>query len=112
MYSCNNRKLTEYSYEYSIKFVVEFLRLEALQHFIPIIDTMTKEHLELHWSPFKQVKAWQLSKKYSLALACRLLMSIKDPNHATRRQSYLAGAFSNHQTEEEGDSREQRVSCS
>ena len=66
------------------KFVVGFLRLEALQHFIPIMDTMTKENLELHWSPFKQVKAWQLSKKYSLALACRLSMSIKDPNHVTR----------------------------
>ncbi|XP_050280259.1 beta-amyrin 28-monooxygenase-like [Quercus robur] len=29
--------------------IVEFLKLEALQHFIPIMDSMAKEHLETNW---------------------------------------------------------------
>ncbi|KAL4639798.1 hypothetical protein ACB092_03G244000 [Castanea dentata] len=65
-------------------FLPEFLKPEALQHYIPIMDSMAKEHLELDWSPYNKVKVFPLSKKYTFALACRLFMSIKDPNHVTR----------------------------
>lgn len=44
------------------------------------MDSMAKEHLETYWSPYKQVKVFSLSKKYTFALACRLFMNIKDPN--------------------------------
>ncbi|GMY33209.1 beta-amyrin 28-monooxygenase-like [Fagus crenata] len=64
--------------------VVEFFSSEALQHFIPIMDLMAKEHLEADWSPFGEVKVLPLSMKYTFALACRLFMSIRDPNHVTR----------------------------
>ena len=64
--------------------VVEFFSSEALQHFIPIMDLMAKEHLEADWSPFGEVKVLPLSMKYSFALACRLFMSIRDPNHVIR----------------------------
>ncbi|KAK7842800.1 beta-amyrin 28-monooxygenase [Quercus suber] len=63
--------------------VVEFLMPETLQYFIPIMDSMAKKHLETDWSPYKQVKALPLSMKYTFALACRLFMSITDPNHVT-----------------------------
>ena len=63
--------------------VVEFLKPEALQHFIPIMDSMAKEHLETDWCPYKQVKILSMSLKYTFALACRLFMSITDPNHVT-----------------------------
>ncbi|XP_050280264.1 beta-amyrin 28-monooxygenase-like [Quercus robur] len=63
--------------------IVEFLKPEALQHFIPIMDSMAKEHLETYWSPFGQVKVLPLSMKYIFALGCRLFMSITDPNYVT-----------------------------
>ena len=65
-------------------FLPEFLKPEALQYYVPIMDSMAKEHLELDWSPYNKVKVFPLSKKYTFALACRLFMSIKDPNHVTR----------------------------
>ena len=63
--------------------IVEFLKPEALQHFIPIMDSMAKEHLETYWSPYGQVKVLPLSMKYTFALGCRLFMSITDPNYVT-----------------------------
>ncbi|XP_030964803.1 beta-amyrin 28-monooxygenase-like [Quercus lobata] len=61
--------------------IVEFLKLEALQHFIPIMDSMAKEHLETNWSPYGQVKVLPLSMKYTFAFGCRLFMSITDRNY-------------------------------
>ena len=43
--------------------VVEFLKPEALQHFIPIMDSMAKEHLKTEWSPYRKVKVFPLSMK-------------------------------------------------
>ncbi|KAF8027915.1 hypothetical protein BT93_E0748 [Corymbia citriodora subsp. variegata] len=60
-------------------FLLEFLKPEALQHYIPIMDSMTREHLESDWSPYKEVKVFPLTKNYTFALACHLFMNIKDP---------------------------------
>ncbi|KAL3738757.1 hypothetical protein ACJRO7_020172 [Eucalyptus globulus] len=60
-------------------FLPEFLKPEALQCYIPIMDSMTREHLESDWSPYKEVKVSPLTKNYTFALACRLFMNIKDP---------------------------------
>ncbi|KAF8028343.1 hypothetical protein BT93_E1071 [Corymbia citriodora subsp. variegata] len=60
-------------------FLLEFLKPEALQHYIPVMDFMTRDHLATDWSPYKEVKVFPLSKRYTFALACRLFMNIKDP---------------------------------
>lgn len=60
-------------------FLPEFLRAESLQNYIPIMDSMAIEHIELDWSRTREVKAFPLAKKYSFALAFRLFMSIADP---------------------------------
>lgn len=65
-------------------YLPEFLKPEALQHCIPIMDSMTRENLEVDWSPYKQVKVFPLSKKYTFAMACRLFMSVQDSKHLTR----------------------------
>ncbi|XP_022720181.1 beta-amyrin 28-oxidase-like [Durio zibethinus] len=57
-----------------------FLKPESLQHYIPVMDTMAKEHLDQLWSPYNQVQVFPLSKKYTFALACRLFMSVQDPD--------------------------------
>ncbi|TXG69520.1 hypothetical protein EZV62_004455 [Acer yangbiense] len=56
-----------------------FLKIEALQPYIPVIDAMAKKHLETEWSPYKEVKVFPLVKKFTFGLACRLLASIEDP---------------------------------
>ncbi|CAK9158295.1 unnamed protein product, partial [Ilex paraguariensis] len=70
-------------------FLQEILKPEALKLYIPIMDSMSREHLETEWVPFNEVKVFNLSKKYTFELACRLFMSIVDPNHVKR----LADAF-------------------
>lgn len=60
-----------------------FLKPESLQHYIPVMDSMAKEHLQKEWSPYNEVKVFPLSKKYTFALACRLFMSVKDPQQVT-----------------------------
>ncbi|KAE8681275.1 Major facilitator superfamily protein isoform 1 [Hibiscus syriacus] len=57
-----------------------FLKPESLQHYIPVMDEMAKEHLNQHWSPYNGVQVFPLSKKYTFALACRLFMSVTDPD--------------------------------
>ncbi|KAI6706698.1 hypothetical protein NL676_009660 [Syzygium grande] len=60
-------------------FLSEFLKPEALQHYIPVMDSMTRDHLAKDWSPHKEVQVFPLSKSYTFALACRLFMNIRDP---------------------------------
>ena len=63
----------------------DFLKPEALQRYIPIMDSMSKRHLETHWStPCKELRLFPLSKKYTFALACRLFMNIQDNEQVTR----------------------------
>ncbi|KAB9540699.1 hypothetical protein FH972_027042 [Carpinus fangiana] len=63
----------------------DFLKPEALQRYIPIMYSMSKQHLETDWStPCKELKLFPLSKKYSFALACRLFMNTQDNEQVTR----------------------------
>ncbi|KAG7942637.1 hypothetical protein I3843_16G114000 [Carya illinoinensis] len=64
--------------------VLEFLKPEALQRYVPIMDSMAKEHLEIGWSPYKQVKVLPLTKEYTIAVACRVFIDIKDPERLNR----------------------------
>ena len=58
--------------------IVQYLKPKALHYFIPIMDSMAKEHLEADWSPNKQVKVLPLTMKYTFSLACRLFLSVTD----------------------------------
>ncbi|KAK4594881.1 hypothetical protein RGQ29_018567 [Quercus rubra] len=70
--------------------IVQYLKPEALQYFIPIMDSMAKEHLEADWSPNKQVKVFPLTMKYTFSLACRLFLSVTNPNHVARLSDIFA----------------------
>jgi len=54
------------------------------------MDSMAREQLEADWCPHKQVRVFPLSKKYTFALACRLFMRIRDPDHVTRLANQFA----------------------
>ncbi|EEF35534.1 beta-amyrin 6-beta-monooxygenase [Ricinus communis] len=71
------------------RILTEFLKPEALQRSIPVMDSMAREHLKTDWHPFKEVKVFPLIRKYSFALSCRLFISIKDPNLVSK----LLGPF-------------------
>ncbi|XP_048226632.1 beta-amyrin 6-beta-monooxygenase isoform X1 [Ricinus communis] len=79
-------------------FLRDFLRAEALKDYIPVMDSMAKEHLEAEWLPYKEVKVFPQVKTYIFALACRMFMSIKDPVHVKRVKDLFdvvaAGVFS------------------
>ncbi|KAK3002633.1 hypothetical protein RJ639_019739 [Escallonia herrerae] len=72
------------------KILPEFLKPEALQKYVPIMDRMAMQHLERDWSgaSHKQVKAFTLAKKFTFEIACRLFMSVEDPNQVA--------SFANH----------------
>ncbi|KAJ0026432.1 hypothetical protein Pint_07373 [Pistacia integerrima] len=65
-------------------FLPPFLKPESLQHYIPVMDSMAREHLEKEWFPYNDVKVFPLSKKYTFALACRLFISVTDPDHIAK----------------------------
>jgi beta-amyrin 28-monooxygenase len=66
------------------KFLPEFLKPEALQRYVPIMDSLARKHMDRDWAPFKEVKVHALSKKHNFALACRLFFNITDPDHVAR----------------------------
>uniref|UniRef100_A0A164T8I2 Cytochrome P450 n=1 Tax=Daucus carota subsp. sativus TaxID=79200 RepID=A0A164T8I2_DAUCS len=62
-------------------FMREILKPEALKHYIPVMDSMAREHVESEWAGHEVVKAYSVSKKYTFDLACKLLMSVDDAEH-------------------------------
>ncbi|KAK3005043.1 hypothetical protein RJ639_015940 [Escallonia herrerae] len=72
--------------------LAEFVRPEALQKYVPIIDCMAMQHLERNWSSAanKQVKAFPLAQKFTFEMACRLFMSVEDPNQVASFARHFA----------------------
>ncbi|XP_047331236.1 beta-amyrin 6-beta-monooxygenase-like [Impatiens glandulifera] len=70
-------------------FMQEILKPEALKHYIPIMDSMARDHIESEWAPNKQVKISPLARHYTFSLACKLFMGIDDPHHVKK----LADSF-------------------
>ncbi|KAK3005044.1 hypothetical protein RJ639_015941 [Escallonia herrerae] len=77
----------------------EFLKPEALQKYVPIMDRMAIQHLERDWSGASnnQVKAFTLAKKFTFEMACRLFMSVEDPDQVASFENHFglvaAGLF-------------------
>ncbi|KAK2988298.1 hypothetical protein RJ640_011969 [Escallonia rubra] len=65
--------------------IMEFLKPEALQKYVPVIACMARQHLTINWNTSNgQVKAFPLSRKLTFALACRLFMTVEDPKHVAK----------------------------
>ena len=62
----------------------EFLKPEALKHYVAIMDLMAGMHIDMDWAPYREVKVLPLAKKYAFALSCRLFMKVDDPQSAAR----------------------------
>ncbi|XP_027070426.1 beta-amyrin 6-beta-monooxygenase-like [Coffea arabica] len=59
------------------------MRPEALKQYIPIMDSLTRQHLQTDWDPFHVVKVHPASQKITLILACKLLLGL-EPDQAQR----------------------------
>lgn len=79
-------------------FMHDILKPEALKQYIPVMDSMAREHVESEWTPREVVKVFPMSKKYTFDLACRLFMSVVDPEHVNRLAKHFtlitSGMFS------------------
>ncbi|XP_040997513.1 beta-amyrin 28-monooxygenase-like [Juglans microcarpa x Juglans regia] len=63
------------------KMLPNFLKPEALQRYIGIMDNIAERHFASGWDNQKEVIVFPLAKRYTFWLACRLFISVEDPNH-------------------------------
>ncbi|XP_059636808.1 beta-amyrin 28-monooxygenase-like [Cornus florida] len=66
------------------KMLPNFLKPEALQRYIGIMDTIAQRHFASGWEKNDEVVVFPLAKRYTFWLACRLFVSVEDPNHVAR----------------------------
>ncbi|XP_015081942.1 beta-amyrin 28-monooxygenase-like [Solanum pennellii] len=65
------------------KMLPNFLKPEALQRYIRIMDHIAQKHFQ-SWENQQEVVVFPLAKRYTFWLACRLFVSVEDPNHVAK----------------------------
>ncbi|CAI9766627.1 unnamed protein product [Fraxinus pennsylvanica] len=66
------------------KMLPNFLKPEALQRYIGIMDHIAQRHFADDWENKNEIVAFPLAKKFTFWLACRLFVSVEDPNHVAK----------------------------
>ncbi|XP_048137011.1 beta-amyrin 28-monooxygenase-like [Rhodamnia argentea] len=66
------------------KMLMSFFNPEALMRIVGVVDEVTKDHLRIHWEGKDQLEAYSTLKQHTFDLACRLFMSITDPQLVSR----------------------------
>nr|AOG74831.1 beta-amyrin 28-oxidase [Centella asiatica] len=66
------------------KMLPHFFKPEALKQYVGIIDHITQRHFSSSWDGNKEVTVFPLTKRFTFWLACRLFMSVEDPNHVAQ----------------------------
>ncbi|XP_057467392.1 beta-amyrin 28-monooxygenase-like [Actinidia eriantha] len=66
------------------KMLPNFLKPEALQRYIGIMDVVASRHFASDWEKKDQVMTFSLTKRYTFWLACRLFVSVEDPNQVAK----------------------------
>ncbi|KAI7729830.1 hypothetical protein M8C21_029433 [Ambrosia artemisiifolia] len=62
----------------------DILKPEALKQYVPLMDSMARKHMETEWIPYKEVKVYHLSQKYTFALSCKLFMDEDDEDKVAK----------------------------
>lgn len=60
------------------KILLPFLKADALHKYVDTMDAVMKQHLEVNWNGKEVVKVSNVVPSYTIAMACRLLLSIED----------------------------------
>ncbi|XP_059317793.1 beta-amyrin 28-monooxygenase-like [Lycium ferocissimum] len=66
------------------KMLPNFLKHEVLQRYVGIMDDMAQRHFASDWENHDRVVVFPLTKRYTFRLACRLFVSVEDPNHVAK----------------------------
>ncbi|KAL8201647.1 hypothetical protein R6Q57_010794 [Mikania cordata] len=67
------------------KMMLSYLGPDAFAaRYAATMDLVTCRHIEIYWQGKKEVNVHQTIKLYAFELACRLFMSLEDPNHITK----------------------------
>ncbi|XP_050218206.1 beta-amyrin 28-monooxygenase-like [Mercurialis annua] len=66
------------------KLLPQFLKPEALQRYIGIMDNIAQRHFAFYWDNKNQVTVFPLAKMYTFWLACRLFLSMDDREEVER----------------------------
>ncbi|CAL0313307.1 unnamed protein product [Lupinus luteus] len=76
------------------KLLPQFLKPEALQRYVSVMDDIAHKHFGSFWENNTQVTVYPLCKRYTFLLACRLFMSIEDETHVAKFADpfYLLGS--------------------
>ncbi|KAL6575291.1 hypothetical protein OROMI_012576 [Orobanche minor] len=66
------------------KMLPNFLKPEALQRYVGVMDRIAQRHFSEGWENKEDVVVFPLAKNYTFRLACRLFVSIEDAHHVDR----------------------------
>nr|AKJ26125.1 CYP11 [Gentiana rigescens] len=66
------------------KMLPNFLKPEALQKYIGIMDQIAQKHFESSWANNDQVEAFPLCKTYTFWIASKLFVSVEDPTEVAK----------------------------
>ncbi|KAI4377573.1 hypothetical protein MLD38_015177 [Melastoma candidum] len=66
------------------KMLPQFMKPEALQRYIGIMDHIARWHFSMGWEGKDEVIVFPLAKRYTFWLACRLFVSVEDPEHVAK----------------------------
>ncbi|KAJ6288193.1 hypothetical protein OIU76_024226 [Salix suchowensis] len=66
------------------KLLPNLLKPESLQRYVGMMDTIAQRHLEDCWEGKQQVTVLPLAKMYTFWIACKVFLSIDDPEHVAK----------------------------
>lgn len=66
------------------KLLPQFLKPEALQRYIGIMDHIAQRHFADSWENRDEVLVFPMAKRFTFWLACRLFLSIEDPDQVAK----------------------------
>ncbi|KAL4277843.1 hypothetical protein GQ457_03G042860 [Hibiscus cannabinus] len=66
------------------KMVSHIFKPEALQRYIGMMDTIAQRHFESSWEGKREITVFPLAKRFTFWVACKVFVSIDDPNHVAK----------------------------
>lgn len=66
------------------KLLPNFLKPEALMRYVGVMDSIAQKHFESGWEGKQQVTVFALAKGFTISVACKLFLSIEDPQHVAK----------------------------
>ncbi|KAK8641683.1 hypothetical protein V6N13_011064 [Hibiscus sabdariffa] len=66
------------------KMLPNFLKPEALQRYIGMMDMIAQRHFESSWEGKQEITVFPQAKRFTFWVACKVFLSIEDPVHVAK----------------------------